>query len=101
MPLKWNADKVEQALDEVEKKVNEAVPVISQAVVALQAAYVPNLPEYMKQRLWLVNDELHRLNGRVRDAIANARQDLPKDRKMIDTTLNPELDPNQTKLSIF
>jgi hypothetical protein len=52
MPIKWSALRVNEAMDMVEEFVNQAAEPLEQAkIVANEARNIPNLPQYLDQRL--------------------------------------------------
>ena len=52
MPIKWSALMVSEAMDMVEDFVNQAAEPLEQAkIVVNEARKIPNLPQYLDQRL--------------------------------------------------
>ena len=52
MPIKWSALRVSEAMDMVEEFVDQAAGPLEQAkLVANEARGIPNLPQYLDQRL--------------------------------------------------
>ncbi|MFC2046708.1 hypothetical protein ACFLTK_00310 [Chloroflexota bacterium] len=52
MPIKWSPLRVSEAMDMVEEFVNQAAEPLEQAkLVANEARSIPNLPQYLDQRL--------------------------------------------------
>jgi len=66
MPIKWSGLRVIEAMDMVEEFVSQAIEPLEQALlVAEEAANIPNLPDYMKDRVNRLGDELKRMTGGV------------------------------------
>ena len=66
MPIKWSGLRVIEAMDMTEEHVNQAIEPLEQALlVAEEAAKIPNLPDYMKDRINRLIEELKRLTGGV------------------------------------
>ncbi|GAH24397.1 unnamed protein product, partial [marine sediment metagenome] len=77
MPIKWSAVKVSEAMDEVEHQVSLAYDFIAEAKTKAGAAKrIPNLPQYMEQRLNRLIDQLNRMDN-IKDAIESIRKDIP------------------------
>jgi len=66
MPIKWSGLRVIEAMDMAEEYVSKAIEPLEQALlVAEEAANIPNLPDYMKDRINRLIDELKRMTGGV------------------------------------
>ena len=66
MPIKWSGLRVIEAMDMTEEYVSQAIEPLEQALlVAEEAANIPNLPDYMKDRINRLIDELKRMTGGV------------------------------------
>jgi pyoverdine/dityrosine biosynthesis protein Dit1 len=77
MPIKWSAVKVSEAMDEVEKQVFLADQFIAEAKAkAEEAKKIPNLPQYIEQRIGRLIDQLDRIET-IKDAIESVHQDIP------------------------
>ena len=77
MPIKWSALMVSEAMDMVEEFVNQAVDPLEQAkIVANQARKIPNLPQYLDQRLVRLVCDIERIDY-IKSAIKAVRNDLP------------------------
>ena len=77
MAIKWSAIKVSEAMDEVEHQVFLAYQFITGAKTRAQDAKgIPNLPQYMKQRLNSLIDQLERMEY-IKSAINSVRKDIP------------------------
>ena len=77
MPIKWSAAKVSEAMDEVEAQVILADQFIAEARVKVaQAQNIANLPQYIDQRLYRLDDQLGRLEN-IKGAITSVRKDIP------------------------
>ena len=90
MPIKWSGLKVTEAMDMAAGYVSQAIEPLEQALeVAEEAVKIPNLPEYMKDRINRLIEELRRLTGGVIyghetssyliSAIDSIRQAIPKE----------------------
>ena len=77
MPIKWSAVKVSEAMDKVEAQVLLADQFIAEAKTKVEAAKkLPNLPQYMEQRLSRLIDQLDRMDY-IKSAIETVRKDIP------------------------
>ena len=77
MAIKWSAVKVSEAMDEVEAQVLLADQFIAEAKTKVEAAKkIPNLPQYMEQRLSRLIDQLDRMDY-IKGAIESVRRDIP------------------------
>jgi len=66
MPIKWSGLRVIEAMDMAEEYVSQAIEPLEQALlVAEEAANIPNLPDYMKDRVNRLIDELKRMTGGI------------------------------------
>ena len=77
MPIKWSALKVSEAMDMVEEFVNQAAEPLEQAkIVTREARKIPNLPQYLDQRLARLIMDIERIDY-IRNSIKAVRSDLP------------------------
>ena len=77
MPIKWSALLVSDAMDMVEEFVNKAADPLEQAkIVANEARKIPNLPQYLNQRLVRLICDIERIDY-IRSAVEAVRKDLP------------------------
>ena len=77
MPIKWSALLVSDAMDMVEEFVNQASDPLEQAkIVANEARNVPNLPQYLDQRLMRLVCDIERIDY-IKSSISAVRKDLP------------------------
>ena len=77
MPIKWSALLVSEAMDMVEDFVSEAAEPLAQAkIVANEARKIPNLPQYLDQRLLRLVCDIERIDY-IKSAINAVRNDLP------------------------
>jgi len=77
MPIRWSATKVSEAMDEVEHQVLLADQFIAEAKESVAVAKkIPNLPQYMEQRLNRLIDQLERIDH-IKDSIKSVRKDIP------------------------
>jgi len=78
MAIKWSAVKVNDAMDMAEEFVKEAAFPLAQAkLVAREARNLPNLPQYMEDRLIRLIGQIDRMDN-VRSAIEAIREDIPQ-----------------------
>jgi len=79
MPISWSALEVSEAMDKVESLLNDAQPILSQAHrVVVEAKEIPNLPQYMEQRLSGLRETLASSISRPRDGVDSVRKALPE-----------------------
>ncbi|MDD5039024.1 MAG: hypothetical protein PHN78_06880 [Dehalococcoidales bacterium] len=77
MPIRWSALLVSEAMDMVEELVNQAAEALTQAkLVANEARNIPNLPQYLDQRLLRLVCDIERMEY-IKSAIKAVREDLP------------------------
>lgn len=77
MPIKWSALLVSDAMDMVEEFVSQAADPLEQAkIVASEARKIPNLPQYLDQRLVRLICDIERIDY-IKSAIKAVRSDLP------------------------
>ena len=77
MPIKWSALLVSEAMDMVEELVSQAADPLAQArIVANEARNIPNLPQYLDQRLVRLVCDIERIDY-IKSAIKAVRNDLP------------------------
>lgn len=92
MAIRWSPLKVKEATDKVEDTIKPILEPLEQAkVVVIEAKKLPNLPDYMKERLSRLECEIERLTGGINSwdkkpykgcihrAIDTIRENLPKD----------------------
>jgi hypothetical protein len=78
MPIRWNPKEVRQALDRIEALLNEAMPHLEAAnKEGTRATAIPNLPEYMRQPLANMSEELKFAVARCHKRIEQARERIP------------------------
>jgi hypothetical protein len=77
VPIKWSALLVSDAMDMAEEFVNKADDPLEQAkIVANEARKIPNLPQYLDQRLVRLICDIERIDY-IKSAIEAVRKDLP------------------------
>lgn len=77
MPIKWSAVKMSEAMDEVESQINLADSFFAEAKAkAKKAKSIPNLPQYMEQRVNRVLGDIERLDY-VKSSIQTVRDNIP------------------------
>ena len=78
MPIKWSAVKVDAAMDAVEHQLDLAASFLNEAkTLAATARKIPDLPQYLDQRIFRVVLEIERLDM-IRSAIAGVRREIPE-----------------------
>jgi len=77
VPIKWSALLVSEAMDMVEEFVNQAADPLEQAkIVANEARKIPNLPQYLDQRLIRLVCDIERIDY-IKSSVKAVRDDLP------------------------
>ena len=77
MPIKWSALMVSDAMDMVEEFANQAAEPLEQAkIVANEARNIPNLPQYVDQRLVHLVCDIERIDY-IKSSINAVRKELP------------------------
>jgi hypothetical protein len=77
VPIKWSALRVSEAMDMVDEFVNQAAEPLEQArLVANEARSIPNLPQYLDQRLIRLVVDIERIDS-IRNSVKAVRIDLP------------------------
>lgn len=78
--IRWSGVAVEQALGEVAAHLREAEPHLEKAHDAVKRGYaVPNLPQYMHQRLSRLEEDLDwQVRRRPLQDIIKCRNDIPE-----------------------
>jgi len=77
MPIKWSALRVNEAMDMVEEFISQAAEPLEQAkLVANEARSIPNLPQYLDQRLVRLIIDIERIDY-IKSSINAVRRDLP------------------------
>lgn len=77
MPIRWSALKVSEAMDMVEEFVEKAAePLECARIVANEARRIPNLPQYLDQRLIHLITDIERIDY-VKRSIKAVRNDIP------------------------
>ncbi len=78
MPIKWSALNVNEAMDEVESQLSLASAFITEAKIKVtESRKIPNLPQYLDQRLINLISELERID-RAREAVSLVRKSIPE-----------------------
>ena len=79
MPIKWSAVKVSEAMDEVELQLTCAQPFIDRALaIVKEARQIPNLADYMDDRLARVQWDIEEKFNRIKVGIEAVRKTIPK-----------------------
>jgi len=77
VPIKWSALMMSEAMDMVEEYVNQAADPLEQAkIVANEARKIPNIPQYLDQRLVRLVCDIERIDY-IKSSISAVRKDLP------------------------
>jgi hypothetical protein len=88
MPIRWSALKVSEAMDKLDDLVNQATEPLAQArMAAREASNIPNLPQYVDQRLLSFISEIdhiigggqYQTTGKLKQSIESIREELPRD----------------------
>ena len=79
MPIRWSALRVSEAMDMVDEFVNQAADPLEQAkLVANEARGIPNLPQYLDQRLIRLVIDIERIDS-ISNSVKAVRNDLPNE----------------------
>ena len=79
MAIKWSPLAVSKAMDKVEAQVGLAESFLQEAHrLAKESLDIPGLPGYMEGNLYTVKERAGEAAGRIRDAIAMTRKNLPE-----------------------
>ena len=79
MPIKWSALRVSEAMDMVDEFVDQAVEPLEQAkLVANEARSIPNLPQYLDQRLIRLVIDIERIDS-ISNSVKAVCNDLPNE----------------------
>ncbi|MDD5511725.1 MAG: hypothetical protein PHI12_13080 [Dehalococcoidales bacterium] len=77
MPIKWSVLMVSEAMDMVEELVSQASEPLERAkIVTNEARNIPNLPQYLDQRLVRLVCDIERIDY-IKSSIKAVRNDLP------------------------
>ena len=88
MPIRWSALKVSEAMDKLDELVSEATKPLEKArIAAREARNIPNLPQYVDQRLLGIITEIdhiigggqYQTTGKLKQSIQSIRESLPQD----------------------
>jgi len=80
MPIKWSAVKVSKAMDEVEHQVTLAESFFAEAkTLAEEARKLPNLPQYIDQKLLGLASELGYRIESLKNRVDSIRKQIPED----------------------
>ena len=80
MPIRWKALPVKEAMDKAEEQVRLGGQFIAEARKIVQEAEKgENLPQYVTQPLYTLQDDMKSFTQRLLDRIDRVRTDLPKD----------------------
>jgi len=78
MPIKWSAVKVSEVMDEIEEELKDIDEGLNACLIRTsKAKTIPNLPEYMKQRLNRLGWEIERALN-IGDSIEAVRNAIPE-----------------------
>lgn len=87
MSIRWSALRVSEAADDIEELIGEAAgPLLQARIVAREARKIPNLPQYVDDRLNRIIWEIDRAIGgsqfepvgRLRAGVKAVRDAIPK-----------------------
>jgi len=77
MPIKWSAVRVSEAMDEVQQQLDLAESFLAEAEEkARKATRIPNLPDYMDQRLGRLIFTIKRFED-MKASVDSVRQTIP------------------------
>jgi len=80
MPIKWSAVKVSEACDRIEAQLTLAEPFVAEAErLADEARKLPNLPQYVDQKLANLAYDLGYRIGALKERINSIRKQIPND----------------------
>ena len=80
MPIKWSADKVSRVCDDVDAQLALAESFFTEAKrLAEEARRLPNLPQYIHQKLHGVADELGYRIESLKNRVDSIRKQIPAD----------------------
>jgi len=75
VPIKWSALMVSDVMDMVEELVSQAADPLERAkIVVNEARKIPNLPQYLEQRLVRLVCDIERIDY-IKSAIKSVRED--------------------------
>jgi len=78
MPIKWSAVKVNQACNDVEAQLALAESFFAEAkTLAEEARKLPNLPQYIDQKLLGLTSELGYRIDNLKSKVDSIRKDIP------------------------
>jgi len=78
MPIKWSAVKVSQACDKIEAQLTLAEPFVGEAKrLAEEAQRIPNLPQYLDQKLKGLASELGYRIDSLKNKVDSIRKQIP------------------------
>ena len=76
--IRWDPQAVDKAIEEVEREFNKAKPFLDRAAeLCKQASKIPNLPQYMTQKISCVGYSINRANS-IEGDVKRVREDLPE-----------------------
>lgn len=77
MPIKWSALQVNEAMDMLEECVNETIePLGRTKIIVAEALKIPNIPQYITERLFSLNTSIRRIED-IGYSIKAVRESLP------------------------
>ena len=80
MPIKWSAVKVSQACNDVEAQMTLAESFFAEAkTLAEEARKLPNLPQYIDQKLLGLASELGYRIESLKNRVDSVRKQIPED----------------------
>lgn len=78
--IRWKATPIVKKLDRIDKMLNEIEPTFRDMVAQVKLAQQqPNLPDYMRERLSGLDDELSDAMRRILSRVASVRSNIPED----------------------
>jgi hypothetical protein len=77
VPIKWSAVKVDETMDAVEHQLDLAASFLNEAkAIAAGARKIPDLPQYLDQRILRVVLDIERMDA-IRSATTSVRNSIP------------------------
>lgn len=80
MPVRWNTWRVIEAADKIDQHIDAATePLNCARDVAKEALQIPNLPQYLTQRIRSLITEIEYRDHGLRNKVEAIRKAVPKD----------------------
>jgi len=80
MPIAWRTLPLLESLERIERRLDEMEPFIAEAFGEVRLAKArPNLPDYLTQKLFGLEEELSWTLKRLRNKVESVRKVIPED----------------------